>query len=221
MTQTIPLIETEDGFEAVRNAMANILAAEIENQKTQATAAELDPADWDLDIFVERANPWELFRDREGNATPIVNIWYEQSGTEGQSSNAATRQTMDSRINVDCMFSSVTEETAEGQESGDKSAMLGAQRRARIVRRILMHPKWQNFGLLGTVHTRVVSNRQAFFPTSENRPVEHVAGVQLAFRVRHNETIDLETIGASEGALITIKRDPEGAIIAQMDFDWT
>ena len=66
----VGFINSEDGFEAVRNAMANILASESANQYALAEqwnidnpSDTVDPDDWVLDIYVERNNPFELFRD--------------------------------------------------------------------------------------------------------------------------------------------------------------
>lgn len=223
MTQTIPLIQTADGFEMVRDAVANILTAEIASQQALAVEAELDPTPWDLGVYVERSLPWELFRDRGGEAQPVINVWYNTSNNEGQSSNNQTRQTMNSTINIDCLSSAVTVETEGGQVCGDEAGMLDAHRIARIVRRILMHPKWGQLGLESSkvVHNRWVGNRQAYKPSADDRVVEHVCGVQIQLTVRHNESVDMETLSDSEGALVAIKRDPDGAVIAQMDFDWT
>lgn len=221
MTQTIPLIETPDGFELVRDAIANILAAELASQQAQAEAAELDQAPWDIGVYIERSRPWELFRDGNGGAQPVVNIWYDTSNTEQQSGNMQVRQTMSSTINIDCLSSAVTIATETGQVSGDEAGMLDAHRISRIVRRILLHPKWQQLGLTTVVHQRFIGNRQAYKPTTGEQMVEHVCGVQLALTVRHNENVDMETLSDSEGALVTIKRDPDGAVVAQMDFDWT
>lgn len=224
---TIPLIQTQDGFEAVRNAMANILSTESVNQQALATAwnvanpteEQLEPDEWKLDVYAERSNPWEVFRE-DDLSSQVVNVWYESSDADGGRSSAA-RQWTNSRINIDCIACAITKETDTGQTSGDKYAFLRANKIARLCRRILMHPDYVRFGLNSIVNKREMGARRAFQPNSEGVPHRHAAVIQLQFDVSHIEEYDFSELSASEGALITIYREPDGPIIAQMDFDWT
>lgn len=223
---TIPLIQAQDGFEAVRDAMANILAAESVKQQAAAVAwnaahptdPQLNPDDWKLDIFVERTNPIELFRCDDTRDSLVVSIWYESSNT-GNSTLA--NQVTTSRIIVDCLAAGVTTETDTGQEPADEVAKMRAQLVARLCRRILMHPEYKQFVLPSIVHYHRMTSRQSFPGNSPEIPTPHVSGVQLQFDVTHNEGFDFETLTASEGALITITRTPGGQVVAQMDYDWT
>lgn len=221
MTQTIPLIKAEDGFEAVRNAIANILAVETIEQQARASeeVPPEDPEKWSFDVFVERSNPWELFRGVDSDGKQIISVWYENSVLEKQSSNNQLRQTMDSTVNVDCLYGTIATETLDGQVPADEAAMLGANRLSRIARGILMHPKYQRLGL-SVVHNRWVDNRQALVPGNAQVPVENTACVRLKFQVRHNETINLEDLSEAERALVTIKADPDGPVVAQANYNW-
>jgi hypothetical protein len=218
---TIPLIQTLDGFEAVRNAIANILVIESANQMALATAATLDPELWRIDVFTERINPLELYRDGENNDAQVVNVWYDNSTTDKAASDNRTMQRADSTFNIDCLAYAVTEETSGGQTCGDQASFERAQRVARLVRRILMHPDYQRLGLPSVVDQRWMMNRRSFQPAVRGLPIEHVAGVQLQFDVKHKENIDLEDLGESEGAFVQIFREPDGKVYAEMDFDWT
>lgn len=216
---TIPLIDSQDGFEAIRDAMANILATESANQVALATAASKpDPDEWELKVFTERANPFELFRDDSLTNSQVVNVWYESSNTEVSTQ---ANQVMTSRINIDCLAAGVCEELVDGQIPGDELAFTRVQRVARLCRRILRHPDYIQLGLPTIVRTRDMVSRRSFQPNSPAIPTPHVAGVQLHFDIKHNEDFDFEELSASEGALITIRREPGGAIIAQLDYDWT
>ena len=220
MTQTIPLIETLDGFEAVRNAVTNILAAETVVQQALATAAGEDPEDWKLDVYQERVNPWELYRDSDNENAQVVNVWYDNSTTDKAASNPRVSQKADSTINIDCMAYAITEETSTGQTCGDQTSFERVHRVARLVRRILMHPKYQQLGLSSVVSQRWIATRRGFQPTSNGIPIEHVAGIQLQLDVKHEESIDLETLTTAEGAFIQILREPDGKVYAEMDIEW-
>ncbi len=221
---TLQWINSPDGFEAVRDAMANILAAESANQVAYAEAWNtanpgdlVDVNDWDLSVFVERSNPFEVLREAD-LITNIVNVWYESSNT--QNSTLASQVTS-SRINIDCIAAGVCEETDTGQEPGDESAFSRVQNIARLCRRILRDPSYRQLGLTSIVRRHDMVSRRSFQPNSTVIPSPHVAGMQLHFDVTHNEDFDFATLSASEGALVTIRRELSGPIVAQLDFDWT
>lgn len=220
MAETIPLIENPDGYEAVRNAVANIIATESVNQQALAIAGGKDPDLWALDVFVERSHPWESMRGGNGTVAPIINVWYENS-TQNDASSTNTGQNHTSVINVDCYGYGISEETATGHTSGDKTSQQEAQRAGRIVRQIIMHPKYELLGLgIQVVGWRKMTNRQSFRPQSGEGPIENVAAVNLQFSVAHEETVPFETLEASEGVDITIKYDPDGRVIAEQTIDF-
>lgn len=215
---TLPLITAVEGFESVRNAVANILAAQSVLQQALATSAEEDPNLWKLNVYTELSNPINIFADEDNIDKMLVNVWYDSSATmNNQSSNVM--QVTTSIINVDCIAAAITQETATGQTAGDREASERAQYVAKLCRRILMHPDFYNLGLSSIVRTRTMTNRTTM-RIDENTSF-HIGAVRLQFDVTHNETVDLETLSASEGALIKIKRSPTGEIQAQMDFDWS
>jgi hypothetical protein len=225
MSDTIPLIDSPDGFELVRDAVANILATESALQVAEATnQGKPDPSLWELDVYVERSNPWEAFRDdTAAQNAPILNVWYESSNTNLGASDLVTRQQGPTLINIDCLGYGRTTETAEGHDSGDKVAALEVQRAVRLARKILMDQKYVQLGLKTVVARRFVSDRQSFQPISGNQPIQNVAGIRLTFTVDHAETVDMATLNPYEGALVTIKYDPDESakVIAQLDIDHT
>ena len=224
---TIPLVRNIDGFEAVRNAVANILATETVNQVAAANAwnvanptqPQLDSSEWSFDVMTEMVNASPSFIDDETDFQQIVNVWYDSSNID-RGRSTPTRQWTTTTINVDCIASAITEETDSGQITGDVQAVMNAQRLARICRRILMHPDYRQFALSSVVSTRTMVSRVAS-SRSVDHPAKHIAGVQLQFEVVHLESYDYESLSASEGALITIYREPDGKVIYQMDIDWT
>lgn len=218
---TIPLIDSQDGFEAVRAAMGNILATESASQVALATAAgKATPSDWNIDVYIERNNAWELFRDENYRDSLVANIIYESSNSvNGESTQA--NQVVTSRILVECIAAAVSEKTASGHTSGDSNAFKRAHMIARLCRRILMHPDYRQLGLTSVVRTRNMVTRRSYQPNSTTIPTPHIAGTVLQFDVKHNETFDFNDLSNAEGALVTIKHDPDGIVIAQMEYDWT
>jgi hypothetical protein len=222
---TLQWINSQDGFEAVRDAIANIIATESAGQVAYAEEWNLanpgdlvDTNNWDLKVFKERANPFELLRDESLVESNIVNVWYESSTTQ---QSTLANQVMSSRINIDCIAAGICAETDTGHTPGDESAFTRVQNIARLCRRILRDPSYKQLGLTSIVRRHDMSSRRSFQPNSPAIPTPHVAGMQLHFDVIHNESFDFETLTASEGALITIRHEVGGQIIAQLDYDWT
>ena len=216
---TIPLITSADGFEVVRDAVASIIASEVINQKAQAVAGGFDPSLWDIDVYAERSNPFELFRDNVVQS-PLVNVWYDNSSTELNSSNLGVSQMMNSVINIDCVASGVSKETSTGHIPGDEDAARTAHRVARIVRGILMHGKYRYLGMPAVVGRRFVSSRNAFQPQSGNQTVQRVVGVRISLTVDHVETIGIEDYAELERVFIVHRHSPAGMIIASQDINF-
>lgn len=224
---TIGFINSEDGFEAVRNATANILVSESANQESLAEAWNVDnptdqvnPDDWVLDVYLERSNPFELFRDGENDDLNLINVWYESSDVDTGNS-SQVKQVTKSIINVDCIACGVSRETTDGQDTGDETAFLRAHEIARLARRILMHPDYRQLGIPSVVGYRNMTSRRSNQSGGNDIPGRHIAGVQMQFSVSHCEVYDYLELEASEGALVTIYREPDGRVLAQMDYDWT
>ncbi len=221
MTEVIPLISGVDGFEYVRNQIAVIIAGEQALQQALATAGGQDPTLWKLRTYIERSNPWEMFRDGASDASPVVNVWYDSSTTELGSSNLATRQQMTSVINVDCIGYATAEASGSGHTAGDEAAAKVAQRGARLVRGILMHGKYRYLGSPSIIARRHLQNRSMFQPTDDTgRPVQRVVGVRLAFAVDHLETVSVTEYDSIEGIDIEMRHDPDGMVIAEMKIDF-
>lgn len=218
MAEQIPLIEDPDGFELVRNAIGQILVEEMEGQKLKAIAKALDPTPWDIPVFLERSHPWDALN--AGIESPLINVWYDNSNTEGAKSNSVNQQSQ-SVFNVECIGTVKTIETETGQVSGDEATQLEVQRIARIARQIIMHPKYMTLGLSQVVGRRWMGTRQAFQPNSGQLPVNNVSACRLQFYVSHKESVPFDDLTTSEQALVTVYTDPEHENIKyQALFDW-
>lgn len=222
MTQAIPLITKDDNFELIRDKIAYILAAEGAAQVALAEAVPLDSTPWKFNVYKERINPWEAFRDGSGDLTPIVNVWYDSGTFDKSSSNVATRQKADpSRYNIDIYAFSKSTETAGGHDPGDQAASELCQHVLKLVRNILMHDKYKHLDMLGVVWRRWPGQITAFQPQSGNQPLNRVAAIRLVLEVEHNETIELEDHETCEIISIDFRHEPTGQIIAEIDLDFS
>lgn len=188
------LIDKFDNFELVRDEIAAILTLESENQQALALAASEDERLWKLRVFLERANPWSEFQDAHDqlDATPIVNVWFDESTVDLKRSNLVERQGTDATFNVDVYGYGVSEETLdyEGELThipGDERAARDVHRAVRLVRNIMMAGAYTYLGMRGVVGRRYFQSIKSFQPQIDNRAVQHVQAARLALRVEFNE----------------------------------
>ena len=189
------LIEKTDTAELVRDQIAAILKIESENQVRLARAAgpPRDPEDWALRIFIERAHPWELFRDTPEEDSgccreaPIVNVWWDRSTFDGQRGDAVERQTASGYFNVDIYARGIAQgRSDDGHDSGDELASRDAQRAVRLVRNILMSGHYAYLGMRGVVGKRWPESIE-LHPADGERSAQQVASARVRMAVDFNE----------------------------------
>ncbi len=184
------LIDKQDNFEIVRDKVAAILKLEVVNQMALATAAGKDPDDWKLRIFVERSNPWEEFLNVEGETdlSPLVNIWFNNSGFNKKASNVMERQASLTTYNIDCYgYGATKNNPAGGHIPGDQEAAFEVQKAIRLVRNILMAGENTYLQLRGLVWSRWPRAITEFQPQIDNRALQNVIGARIALDVEFNE----------------------------------
>lgn len=222
-TQAIPLIDGPDCFEVVRDKIGEILALESAAQVVLATAAgRPSPSDWNFDVYLERARPWEAFRDGD-STTPIINIWMDNSKPIIGESNRSTRQKHMTRYNVDIYAYSKAVETVSGHTPGDQGAAFLSHHTVRLVRNILMHDKYTYLGLRNDpdnpVSGRWISDFTVFQPASSSGPIQNVIAARIALDVDHYEIIDL---GPADGTVeiinVEFRRGEDDLLIAELEY---
>lgn len=229
MTQSIPLIDGQDNFEVIRDKIGQILAAETVAQVALATAASKpNPNDWKFHVYLERINPWEAFRDGDGDLTPIINVWYDNATLQEGASNHSTRQRHKSRFNIDVYAYAPAAETATGHNPGDEATAFLTHRTVRLVRNILMHDKWRWLGLrnekdffqhpTARVESRFLNSITVFQPQSGNQPVQRVVAARIALDVEHPEVIDLNDEETLEVINVEFYRGEDDKLIAELKF---
>jgi hypothetical protein len=222
------LIDKQDNFEVVRDRLAEILLVESAAQQVLALDAVPTPKDpdlWKLRVFTEATNPWDQFVPNDAPGTmpeftvPIVNVWFDQHAIDTSKSDPVKRQVYNGTFHVDCYGYGVSVDEDTGHTPGDKSAVLEAQRAARLVRNILMASQYFVLGLPRKeqqfVWGRRVQSVQAFQPPMDQHPGVHVAGVRLVVQVDYNEFAPEYQPENLEILNIQIRRTDEGEVFLE------
>lgn len=211
------LIVKQDNFEIVRDQIAGILVAEIENQEVTLNGGA---ADYHLDVYVERANPWSKYLGDNPNRTPIVNIWFDSYSTDENASDTINRQTVTALYNIDCYgYGKSANVSGGGHKAGDKEAALESHRAFRLVRNILMSPINAYLDLRGLVWSRKVRSVNTFQPQQDSVTIQEVVATRLVLAVQFNEFSPDNTYDNLEISAIEIKRADDGRILAQIETD--
>lgn len=223
----LPLIDKFDNFELVRGAITAILATEVANQMALAEAAAKDPTPWDFGVFEERSTPWEaLFDESTGSVTsetPLVNVWYDSANFPKDKGDTIERQASDGVYNIDIYAAAVStnDRTGTGYLPGDRQAALNLQRVIRLVRNILMSGENAYLQLRGTVWSRWIQSINSFQPQLSDRPAIHVQAARIAFAVRFNEFSPQATPETLETIFATVKRESDGKVLVEAEYDVT
>lgn len=214
------LIDKQDNFEIIRDQLAGIIVSEISSQIELAKLAGKDWKLWDLNVYLERSNPWDKFRR---DSTPIVNIWCDNASfIEGQS-NVSDRQKVEWVYNIDCLGYGLShDDPYAGHYPGDQAAAFAAHRAVRLVRNILMSAHYRYLGLQGLVWQRWPLNITVFQPPSTERNVHNVVGARLPLRVQFNETSpQYEAENTLEYIAIDIEKYSDGLVTLKADYDFS
>lgn len=210
---TIPaLIDKFDTAEIVRDQVASILANEIASQKALATLAAKNPADWDVKVYTERANPW-------ANNSPTANVWWDGSTLDPKGSNHVEHQVYLATFNVDCYgFGQSSNVVTGGHVPGDEHAAKEAQRVARLVRNILQAAEYTYLNLRAVVSGRTITTIRNMQPQQDANPSQHVAAARLTLEVKLIEASPQVAQETLDALGVTIKRASDGQVLAQADY---
>lgn len=222
---TLLLIDKQDSSEQIRDRIATILKAEsIRQVQLAVDAGRTDSTNWDMKVYVERANPWNEFIDNKKDQPPIINVWFSSSGTDKSASNSVDRQKWNGTFNIDCYGHGVAQATTEGHLAGDKLAALTSQRAVRLCRNILMSQENLYLGYPSDpqrfVWHRWVSAITSFQPSLDGDQANQVLGSRLVLNVEYNELApEHEDFNTIEYVSIAVDNDT-GEVLAEADFDY-
>lgn len=213
------LIDKFDNSEIIRDQIAAILVTEVAAQKALASAAGKDPALWDLRVYTERSNPWERFLNDPTATTPVVNVWFDNSGFDQAGSTVVERQKTTATYNIDCYGFGVSKSAPGGHAPGDREAAFEAQRALRLVRNILMAAQYTYLGLRGVVWQRWPQAITSFQPQIDAQQVQQVVAGRLAFRVTFNELSPQVVPQILELVSVDVIRAEDGEIVLEADYN--
>lgn len=212
------LIDKVDNFERIRDKIGQILVSEVANQKALAIAAGKNPADWDMDIYIERSNPWDSGPNDERR---IVNIWFESATVDESASDTVERQTMTGIFNIDCVAFGMAEETIDGQITGDEAAARNAAKAIRLVRNILMSSTYTYLDLRRLVGRRYIQGMNSFQPQLISKEADQAIGARLSLAVRYEEYSPQYEPEILEIIHTEVRRSEDGKLLAEVDIDFT
>lgn len=216
------LIDKRDNVEIIRDEIAAILATETAAQQALATTAGRDPRLWALRVFLERSTPWADFIDAQEqiDATPIVNISFNNVSFDKSQGNVFERQRGDFTFNVDVYAYGVASDVDDGGHiPGDQAAALNLHRATRLVRNILMAAEYTYLGQRGLVGRRWIQSITALQPAIDGQAMQHVLAARIDFEVLMNEFspqyegVPLELIATQ------VTRDGDGEVLFEASFE--
>lgn len=215
------LINKRDSFEIIRDQIAAILATEIMNQRALAVSQSLNPDDWGLRVFSERASPVESFPDKTEDSTPVANVWFDSINFIDAGSNVMERQKAEGSFNIDVYGFGRSRAAGTGHDAGDKTAALQAQRAIRLIRNILMAAENTYLGLRGLVGGRRFQSITSMQPQQDANNIFHVVGARLNLVVNFNEFSPQTEPVELEGVSAQVFRQETGEVIVSASYDYT
>ena len=216
----LPLLDKIDNFEVVRDKIAQILADESARQVILAVPPH-DPEDYRLNVYVERACPWEtwLSPERVGiDTAPIINVFYESCTFDASASSTFTSQTAQGVFNIDCYGLGLSYETSAGHMPGDEAAARESHRAVRLVRNILMAAENNYLGLRGIVGRRWPLSHTSFLPQKDVSPMQRVVVTRFVLGVNFLETAPQYEGVDAELLHIDLKRAEDGRVLAALEY---
>lgn len=220
---SLELIDKQDMAEIVRDQIANLLVVETLNQVQLATTAgKPDPDLWNLRVFVNRANIWEIFPNFTESKVPVINIYRDTETFEPRASNVIERQRCSATYRIDCYgYGESADEPDGGHIPGDAAAIEAVERAVRLVRNILMAGENTYLKLRGYVGTRWIDNITHFQPEQDSQNSHHVVGSRISFRVEFNELSPQVPAETLELLSVQVKRTEGNQVVIAADFDYT
>jgi len=217
------LIDKQDNFEVVRDQIVTILKEEVVNQMALATTGGKDPNLWNLRVFKERSNPWDIFLKTSisDSRIPIVNVWFDnESPDPGKVTNIMESTKVNGTFNVDCYGCGLAaDDGGSGHTPGDLDAASEVQRALRLVRNILMASHNSYLQLRNTiVWGRVTESITAFQPEISDQSAKQVQAIRLSLGVDFVEFSPQYEAVTLEETTVTVERVEDGEVVADQKF---
>lgn len=221
------LIDKQDNFTIVRDQIVAILKAETENQKNLAIAYSKNPLDWDLRVFKERSNAWDVFpkdlnqlKNKPEKKVPVINVWFETSTVDEKNSNVVSQQKHRAQINIDCYGCGTSATFGTGHIAGDLDAAKESERAFTLVRNILMSSINTTLQLDGVVTKRIPQSVTSFQPEISDDNARQILGTRLVLSVDLIEESPQYVGVPIEELNILVKRAEDGSDLVETDIQY-
>ena len=211
-------------IEVIRDQIGLILASETVSQVTKA-AAEPNPTDWAFRVYMERANPVELFMAQPESGfddqTPAVSVSYDSGSFDKHRGNVIEEQVLSGLFFIDVLAvgTAHSEETG-GHVTGDELAVRNAERTARLCRNILMSALNIKLQLPQIVWDRWIDDIIAFRPENNDASFQ-IAARRIQMRVDFSEYSPQHEGQPLEFVSVDVQRALDGKLVVEADFDYT
>lgn len=221
---TLPsLIDKQDTREVIRDQIAKLLLEESAAQQVHAVQAGKPPTKWNLRVFTNRTNPWDLYIASPDNETvdarPIVNIHFENANVDRGASNVVASQTYNGIFNIDVYGYGVASDAPTGHIPGDHMASLEADSALTIVRNILMAAEYTYLGIPDTVDERMAETFDFFRPPIDERGAVQVHAHRMRLNVRYREFAPVATGQPLEEIGVAVSRKETGEVYLNATYD--
>lgn len=183
------LIETPDVSETIRDKIAVILLEELAEQRSLAAGQSKPQTPWEIDVYLQRSNPWERFLTSTGTVRPLICVSWDRTTYNMSGGGVVNEQQGDAIYHIDCYgFGRSGPDGSGGQIAADEKAAQEAQRVKRIARKILMSSFYTYLGMRTVVGRRWPVSEEAFQVPSGTESVQHVMAARLTLEVRYTDT---------------------------------
>lgn len=212
------LIDKVDNCELIRDKIAQILTDESVSQMQLATTAGKDPSLWELRVFIERSNVFEMFTPNAPAQPVVLNVWYDTSTFLTGAGNSHEKQQCEGIFNIDIYGHGVSRNVdGGGHEAGDKAAAIAAQRGSRLVRNILMSAEYVQLGLMGIVGSRWPQSISLFQPLQGETSAQQIVSARVVLRVVYNEFSPQHVPTILTGVTVEIFQAEDGQLLSTIE----
>jgi hypothetical protein len=179
----------------VRDQIAAILLANLENQRALAEAEGADPAPYNVRVYVEREDCRGEFTSHDEeeplaissrNEAPLISVCFDKLDYDKRRSAPTERQQADAVYYLDIYACGVSEDTSSGWMPGDQKAANEVLRVYGLAYQILKSDVNINLGMVGVVGDVWINKFQTQALSSDDRDkprVERIAVGRIEIEV--------------------------------------
>jgi hypothetical protein len=204
------LIENKDNAEKIRDQIAALLTLEIQNQKQIAIDTGVpDKKDFDIDVYIENARPWELTGDK--NPFPLVNVCLQEIAEDPRPGSTANNTKYTGQYVIDCYGCGNQKlESEEEILTDDYLATIRAWKTARIIRNILMSGFYLYLGIRPIVQKRSIKKIITIIPQGLPNSAIAITAARIILEVNFFEQSPQAEAADLEG--ISFKSENSGKV---------